>query len=438
MAGDTIPRFGASDFFLVQTDAGQLREDLRAALAQLLGRAVEDSDPHIVLASAFLPFLVQGQASADAAVKATLRAFAVGADLDRIADSTCVVGYLDRFPARAPLLAYVAHPTITRLDSSRAENITIHWEASRAVTVDDEEITFAGSGDYTLAVAYAAASVSPRFPMYLRADVPGKTYNGLLPMPQTYAILDQDAQVTITAADSEGRACTVVNGDAGYRCGSSYGGADAEDDASFAERVAWQAKALRVPGSLEYFRLALSELQILASHYIAPTVDSDGRIVMAWCDKADVYTRLNGNTLAVRGAGYDEFSGIVKASLLGEQRVMAYPARVDSTAFAVTYRLPASTMDEASARAQIGTAWRDYVARRSWHCGAIISSAEIDAVLRGAGASDVEIATGSAWSGYTVLPADTVIMDSGFSLVFGGLSVDSVAPAGSDGEEIAP
>ena len=56
---DNVPRFGASDFWLVQTDAAQLREQLRSALETVLGRPVVDADPHMVLASAFLPFFVQ-------------------------------------------------------------------------------------------------------------------------------------------------------------------------------------------------------------------------------------------------------------------------------------------------------------------------------------------------------------------------------------------
>ena len=126
-----LPRFGASDFWLVQTDAAQLREQLRTALATLLGRDVVDSDPHMVLASAFLPYLVQGQASADACAKATLRAFASGQDLDRIADSTCVVGYLDRISARGAILPVLLSATITRSDATHASVCHVSWTATR-------------------------------------------------------------------------------------------------------------------------------------------------------------------------------------------------------------------------------------------------------------------------------------------------------------------
>lgn len=430
-----IPRFGANDFYLTETDPLVWRERLRAALAEVLGRDVLDSDPHMVLASAFLPFLVQGQASADAAAKATLRAFAVGADLDRIADSTCVVGYMDRHAPRGSVLACILDATVTRPSYVSAATVTVTWSASREVVVDGQNVTFSGSGDFEIYFGSAQESQILHLPVYLVADVTGPQCNGLFATESPYPVVDSDISAEVSAVDDSGNPCQCDDVSAA-RCGSTYNGADAESDADFAARVAWQAKALRVPGSLEYFKLILSSLHLLASSYVAQSVDSDGRIVMAWCDKSAYYAGYASETLAARGAAYDAFRAAVQDSLLVEQRVMAYPARERSVTYTAQYKIPALTTDIYSARTAIERAWRLYVADHAWHCGAIISTAEMCAVLTGAGASEVQIVTESA--AYVALPADTMQTDRYFAISYRGKSTDSAAPAGSDGEEITP
>lgn len=431
---DNIPRFGANEFYLVETDALILREQLRSALSEILGRSVLDSDPHMVLASAFLPFLAQGQASADAAAKATLRAFAVGADLDRIADSTCVVGYMDRLPARGAVLAYWLRASVARTDGSAAEKIAVTWEAKR----ESGDVAFAGSGAFELNFAAGVTLREVYLPIYLRADKVGSEYNGLLPITNTVPPADDEFSASVDAIDSSGIACEVSDV-VGYRCGSSYNGSDIEGDESFAARTAWQAKALRVPGSYEYFRLLLSPLYVLASYYVAPQVDDDGRIIMAWCDKCDIYARLSGVTLSDRGSGYGEFRDMVQASLLVEQRVMAYPAIPVVTGIHVSYFLPADTVDDSTARAAVERAWRLYVADHAWHTGAIISVSDISAVLVSAGASYVRVTSGGqVLTAHYVLDADQVLIDSNLTLTYSGHTRDYYPPSGTDGEEITP
>lgn len=430
-----LPRFGANEFYLVETDPLAIREQLRAALAELLGRDVLDSDPHMVLASAFMPFFVQGQASADAAAKATLRAFAVGADLDRIADSTCVVGYMDRLPARGAILACIVPVTVTRAVYTAASTVTVTVEASRDVTVGGADLTFSGRSQYSVSFNAAVASRTLVLPVYLTCSEPSAQYNGLFSALGDQPVADGDISANVSAVDESGDMCEVSDVSA-LRCGSTYGGADAEDDDSFARRVAWQAKALRVPGSYEYFLLLLSGLHLLASSYVSQRVDTDGRIVMAWCDKAGYYADHGGYTLTDKGPAYDEFRDAVQGSLLVEQRVMAYPAQEFEHSYGVTYKLPATTSDVTSARAAVDKAWRAYLASHAWHCGAILNVAEMQAVLSGAGASEIQVAT--AASDYEVLPADTMIPDHKILIAYLGLSVDSADPAGSDGEEITP
>lgn len=432
---DNIPRFGASDFFLVETDAAALREQLRSALETVLGRTVVDADPHMVLASAFLPYLAQGQASADACAKATLRSFAVGQDLDRIADSTCVVGYLDRLPARGAVLAYHLTCSITRQDATQASVCRLKWHVERSVTADGENINFSGDGSADIPFGLTdGAAKTVTVPMYIVCEVPGAKYNGLFSESMG---ADADAQVTITgeeAGDAEGETYAVSDVVA-ERCGTTYNGSDIEDDDAFAQRVAWQAKALRVPGSLEYFKLALSSLHLLASWYVAPSVDSDGRIVMAWCDKPHFYAQALGVTLAVRGQAYDQFYEIVKSSLMVEQRAYVYPAIASGSLYRMHYQLPADTVDVSSARASVEAAWIAYQASHAWHCGVSLRVSDMLAALLGGGASN-------AWQEGAepsrTLPADAFVLNSGFQLRYDGLSSDSESPVGTSGEEVTP
>lgn len=441
---DGLPRFGANDFYLVETDPLALREKLRDALAVVLGREVLDSDPHMVLASAFLPFLVQGQASADAAAKATLRAFAVGADLDRIADSTCVVGYLDRLPARPAVVGYCLEVEITREPYNLASTCAVTWQARRTVDLGGgESVDFSGSGVFSVEFALTdGASKTVRVPVYLLCAEAGPQYNGLFGSAATL-FADSDVVGTVSAVDAGGAAVEYTCGDPTWsRAAESYGGADVEDDASFAQRVAWQAKALRVPGSLEYFRLALSEQRLLASCYIAPSVDSDGRLVFAYCDKVYTCAALDGVTLTHKGAAYDRFVEIIRGSLLVEQRAYVYPAvRYTSGAVRIRYTLPAATRDVASVRASVEAAFKTWKNSVVWTCGARIAESDAAAAMTAAGAESVWCAgyfNAAILSAGFLLPADSVICGYQVTVEYAGLAEAEAAPTGSDGEEVTP
>lgn len=450
---DNIPRFGASDFWLVQTDAAQLREQLRSALETVLGRPVVDADPHMVLASAFLPFFVQGQASADACAKATLRAFAVGQDLDRIADSTCVVGYLNRMPARGAVFAYQIHCTIQRSIATVASVCRVAWSASCAepYAQDGSGATVQFSGAGTLDIEFLAtdgASKEVWLPIYLVCEVPGKQFNGLF-MDTAGTGPGGPFMPTLSGSEvggAEGQTYTFADIDPLRRCGASYGGRDVESDEEFAQRVAWQAKALRVPGSVEYFRLALSELHLLPSWMVLPVVDSEGRVQFAWADKAS-YFEPAGSELTVRGQAYDGFMAIVKSSLMVEQRGYVYEATVDSQfvpdtgyRYWIDYYLPADTIDVDSAKAAVEAAWSQYVSDHAWHCGAVLRVSEMIAVLIGAGASRAFSSPSEPRvTPYdTTLPADRFVTLDALNAQYRGLSSDTAAPTGGTGEEVVP
>lgn len=442
---DNIPRFGASEFFLAQTDPLALREQLRTSLSALLGREVLDADPHMVLASAFLPYLVQGQASADACAKATLRAYAKGQDLDRIANATCVVGYVDRKPATGAVLAAILQCTVTRSSTQAQSDCKISWEGQREMQNSaGDSATFSGSGSVTIHFALAeGATKQVAVPIYLRCETEGSAFNAC-GSDVTSIVEDADltGSLTVTATEAPstvtGQTYTVSSVSVAL-AGETYGGHDIESDEAFAQRVAWQAKAIRVPGSLEYFRLALSEISLLASAFVAPAVDSQGRIVMAWADKPNFLASLNGLTLTDRGEAFDEFRSIVQSSLLVEQHVYAYPAKWydSSSRMVVGFMLDASTQDLSAAIQAVSTAflqWRNGVA---WHCGAAIRESEVAAVLTNAGACFVD-AESYRMPPDSPLPADSLLLASQIEARYDGLAEASIAPIGGEGEDITP
>lgn len=440
---DNIPRFGASDFFLVETDPVALREQLRASLAALLGRDVVDSDPHMVLASAFLPYLVQGQASADACAKATLRAFAVGQDLDRIADATCVVGYLDRKPARGAILACIISGTVERSAADAASAYDLQWSISAELEKDGQTATFSGSGsirqEFELTDGLTKAFAVP---VYLRCETPGPAFNrvftDVLSVQHSDALTDALTIEAVEAPDSDtGQTYEVQTPDVGV-CGESFGGADAESDAAFAERVEWQARALRVPGSLEYYKLMMSEVPYLASWYVAPTVDTEGRVVVAWCDKAHFIADRAGVDLTADGDAYAGFKATVRSALLVGQTAYAYPAvRYSEDPFVMTarYKVPAGTVDEGAAKQAIRSAWSRYVSDHAWTCGASLSASGAIAALQAAGAVDVVVQSSAPLP--APLPADAIVTSTQLRLVYDGVAAASADPVGTGGEVIS-
>jgi hypothetical protein len=133
---DNIPRFNAQDFYTIETSPSVIKEELRTALYNYLGYNPTDSDPRMLEAMALMPYIVQTRALADAAAKSALLTYAQGEALDRIADSTCVYGYMDRLPARRAVMW-------VRLDLEVGTTGTAHYSGEFTA----HGITFRGEGD---------------------------------------------------------------------------------------------------------------------------------------------------------------------------------------------------------------------------------------------------------------------------------------------------
>lgn len=268
---DQFPRFGATDFYTCETDATALAEQLRAALASYLGYTPTDSDPYMVTAYALLPYIVQNNAIADAAAKTALLTYAVGGQLDRIADATCVVEYLTR---REPTPAFFA----VQLDFSGCSNFPV-WEQG-----DPERIQVTFSGSFTInGITYSArdpvgVSWIPRVTIiggaviyrpwgvaYYFADTPGTVGN----MSRSAAA---DVQAVVEGGVGEitvdGITISVADGMVITAVGAA-GGKDTETDEELAARLARVFRAIRLPGGREYYENAVDGLYGLGSYYVA-------------------------------------------------------------------------------------------------------------------------------------------------------------------------
>lgn len=254
---ETLPRFGANDFYYLETDAAALRERLREVCSDYLGYSVTDSDPYFVTCLSLLPFFVQLSAAADVAAKSTLLQYAKGQDLDRIAQAVCVAGYLDRLPPRrGKILCLWGAETVASSDP---------W----SVDAEFEGVRFVGSGDslpgpgyafylYTAEETGAANGFSDLWAFGAFADAlnAGLTTNGT-------------GVISLSAADS------LV-----------WGGFSAEDDAHFAERIRERQAALRIPGGVDYYKTMLKEIPGVYDATVSPVVNDDGEVCVYFTGEA--------------------------------------------------------------------------------------------------------------------------------------------------------
>lgn len=270
---DQFPRFGATDFYTCETDATALAEQLRAALASYLGYTPTDSDPYMVVAFALLPYIVQNNALADAAAKTALLTYAIGGQLDRIADATCVVEYLTRKPAQP---AYFA----VYLDFSDCANFPVYQSGSPAQI----QCTFAGS--FTInGITYSARDpygvswiptktvlgttfYQPWGIAYYYAQTDGAAGN-ISKLESTDAAIVSAVSNGVSNVTVDGVSITTTDGMTITPLGAAAG-ADIESDESLAARLAVLARAIRLPGGLEYYKNAVSDVYALGRYYIAP------------------------------------------------------------------------------------------------------------------------------------------------------------------------
>ena len=273
---DNIPRFNAQDFYTVETSPSVIKEELRTALYNYLGYTPTDSDPRMLEAMALMPYIVQTRALADAAAKSALLTYAQGEELDRIADSTCVYGYMDRLPARSAVMW-------VRLDLEVGTTGTAHYSGKFSAY----GITFSGEGDYQQP---SPAEANGPYYVPFFAEETGTQANGI----------DSHVDASLGANIASGVSVDYTGGTASagiatvYRNGNyvteipSCGGRDAETDEEFSDRIAEQMHALRVPGSKEYYNFTARQVEGISDAYTSEALDNSGR-VQSWYSSPYIY-----------------------------------------------------------------------------------------------------------------------------------------------------
>ena len=278
---DNIPRFNAQDFYTVETSPSVIKEELRTALYNYLGYNPTDSDPRMLEAMALMPYIVQTRALADAAAKSALLTYAQGEELDRIADSTCVYGYMDRLPARKAVMW-------VKLDLEAGTTGTAHYSGEFIAG----GVTWTGEGDYVQSFL-AEANGNYFVPFY--ADAEGTQANGIDSTvdPSLNQSIYDGVSVDYTGGDASAGYATVYRNGVYWSEIPSNGGRDAESDEDFAKRIAEQMHALRVPGSKEYYNFVGRQIDGVSDVYTSESLDAYGHVQL-WYSSPYVYALTNG------------------------------------------------------------------------------------------------------------------------------------------------
>lgn len=371
---DNIPRFNAQDFYTVETSPSAIKEEIRTALYNYLGYNPTDSDPRMLEAMALMPYIVQTRALADAAAKSALLTYAQGEELDRIADSTCVYGYMDRLPARKAVMW-------VKLDLEVGTTGTAHYSG----TFTAGGVTWSGEGDYIQ--TYSAEANGPYFvPFY--ADTEGTQANGIDSTvdPSLNQSIYDGVSIDYSGGTASAGAAAV------YRSGSywteipSCGGRDAESDEDFAKRIAEQMHAIRVPGSQAYYNFVGRQVDGVSDVYTSNSLDAYGR-VQVWYSSPYVYALTDGldNFVVYCGSDamylaefYDGFRNAMASSKPAGVGIIIGPAFHDNSGLSTSIDLTVyQGLSNAEEAALIAELYRRVVGKYNEKMGLAMSAAEI-------------------------------------------------------------
>lgn len=213
-----INRLKPEEYSLIDSSSAPLLERMRGALAQAVGRPMEDGDPEMIAAASILPFFTQGLAAADIATKSMMLQFATGAALERLSELYDV----PRLPA--------THARVSvRVEGSLPPGVAFSLKA----VLDGREFT--GTERWRVGASEMSLTLTC-------SDV-GRVGNGLSSM---------DEWSVEPAVFATGMGVTLLE--------PSAGGQEAEDDDALAQRIADTLTARVAPGTAEWYRAAMLEV----------------------------------------------------------------------------------------------------------------------------------------------------------------------------------
>lgn len=409
MSEEKIPRFGATDFYLLDADPAAVRSELKGIVASYLGYEPAESDPLFVVCMALMPYIVQTRALSDACAKSSLLSYAVGQNLDRIADATCAVGYLDRLPARPAFCPVEVNLTPALPEPSASAPSRVEWSGS---------VSFEANGR-----RYDSGEVHGECVLdsYVEAGVTRYYYRGSLAVLHGFCSEPGRAgNISRAEADAMALAAIAAAG-LSMQVGSSSavsglpvtvygaaGGAEAENDGAFAERIRTRQTALRIPGSVAYYSDLLNTVYGLRDFYIPkkalvarPTWESDAPFDGA------VQVYYVGETPAGAPSAYNppapdspdllpvRMKNILTASKLVSDKIMIDPAiaHVPLTArLSVHFSMPSGSTAEQVARVE--AAYAAALDKCCYRIGIVVNFDEFNASLVAAGAFDSKVIYG--------------------------------------------
>jgi hypothetical protein len=204
---------------------------------------MEDGDPEMIAAASILPFFSQGLAAADIAAKSMMLQFATGAALERLSE-LYDVPRLPATPARVRV----------RVAGSLPPGITFSIKA----VLEGHEFT--GSARWTAA--------DGEMELTLTCSDSGRVGNGLSSMDE-WSIEPAWLATGTSVVLSE----------------PSAGGQEAEDDDALAQRIADTLAARVAPGTAEWYRAAMLEVDGVIDAAAYPT--SSGIVDLVYIGDAD-------------------------------------------------------------------------------------------------------------------------------------------------------
>lgn len=279
---ENIPRFGADEFWTIETDPAVIREQLREALTIYLGYSPTDNDPRMLEALALMPYIVQTRALADAAAKSALLSYAQGEELDRIADSTCIYGYMDRLPA-APAVMWI------RLNFELGTTGRCEYSGTF------EAGGYAWSGEGVYIQEFGAQTTDNVFVPFF-SQTPGAGANGIDSgvIQDLGTLIADGVQTSYTGGTVTAGLPYIYNYGGTIVCEvPTRGGRDAESDEAFAKRISEQMRALRVPGASDYYSHTARKFNGISDVYTSENLDANG-YVQIWYTSPYTYAWSEG------------------------------------------------------------------------------------------------------------------------------------------------
>lgn len=242
-----INRLKHEEYSLLDCSSAPLLERMRAALAQAVGRPMEDGDPEMIAAASILPFFSQGLAAADIAAKNMMLQFATGAALERLSELYDV----PRLPA-AP--ARVRVRVAGTLPPGTVFNVQFVLKAVLS------------GHEFTGTTRWLAGTVEKT--VTLTCSDLGRAGNGLSSIDEWSMEPEQFAA---------GMSATLLE--------PSAGGQETEDDDALAQRIADTLTARVAPGTAEWYRAAMLEVDGVIDAAAHPS--SNGIVDLVYIGDAD-------------------------------------------------------------------------------------------------------------------------------------------------------